>query len=527
MKRVHPESNSDNFNPCFHPTIHHKKTCFVLPYSQTEPYSKISTFSQILQKQTASSKEVREFTLDGDFDNHLQFQKHITDYEYKSDNDFTKKLLKSLLFTLVVSEDTDNIINKYRYLNNILSNPFIPASTKARFFYRFSKAQRSYGALNRLVFIYKWRRSVPKIYADLCLEPISQGDRNVMAVLHNSQKYLFTIADMIRIVEISICNSPYFFTEPLPVKNPYTNIPFDKSHLYNMYFFIKNRMITIPPVFHAYFTSNFNLKHFRDTHGVLISNTYIKQYVKNSDKETLYSDIIYMFKTIPYRGKIIIDRDFPRDRLIEIMHPYLEIYYTAKISNDIHARNTAKTDLSRRLVAFSRYNKNFGRKFIKVDNDNKKSFEFSVDHIPYKKISAFDDYENSHLDIDDTAPNYTSSTVSNDSTVTNYHYLNAVLRSSETAPRVELVRNNTPNNVSLTEDDLLNALNAAYEPYDSSRNNQFGIIDQSTLFNFINHSEPNQNQSLQIDIPHDLDAYYSYLELSYSDDEENEENYDP
>jgi len=535
MKRAFSERKEmveTQFDSTFRPNSQHKQICFKNPYIQDVPYSNISTFSQILQKQNADSRELRNFVLDDDFDNHLEFQKIITNHEYKINNDFSNNLVKSLLFTFAIIDDLNDVIQKYKYLQTILSNSFLSDDIQVKFYNRFSDAQRAYAALNRLAFIYKWRRSSPKICTDLCLDPISQKERNVMSVLHNDQKYLFTISDITRIVETSLCNSPYFFTEPLPIKNPYTNIPFDKSHLYNMYFFIKARVINISPVFHAYFMANFNLKKFRDLNGVLITNMYIKQFIKNSDNATIYYDIVDMLKTIPFRGKIQIDKDFPRNRLIEIMTPYLESYYTSKISNDISARNSAKRDLSRRLTAFYKYNKNFGRKFIVVENRSLTN-RFSDDHLPYRRSYEFCDFDISHLDIDDTEPNYTSSTVSNDSFQETVRFGNNSLR--RTRPNSVREESRSPRSRSITEEELIGEriLEERHTLQDAETRIQ--NIAGRILTNINNYNLDiilnTESRPTTPTINHQIWTY----SLSDSDEEtseteeteENEENYDP
>ena len=57
----------------------------------------------------------------------------------------------------------------------------------------------------------------------------------------------------------SIINCPDMFVEPLDVKNPYTNLPFSKADLYNIYFKISKTRLNQPILFHAYFNCNFNI----------------------------------------------------------------------------------------------------------------------------------------------------------------------------------------------------------------------------------------------------------------------------
>ena len=73
--------------------------------------------------------------------------------------------------------------------------------------------------------------------------------------------------------------------------------------------------------------SNFNLKHFRDTNQTLIQREHTRQYVKNGDEDCLHEDIITMLSDIKYRGHITIDPNFPKGKLVEVMRPYLELYY--------------------------------------------------------------------------------------------------------------------------------------------------------------------------------------------------------
>jgi hypothetical protein len=155
--------------------------------------------------------------------------------------------------------------------------------------------------------------------------------------------------------------------------------------------------------------SNFNLKHFRDTNQTLIQREHTRQYVKNGDEDCLHEDIITMLSAIKYRGHITIDPCFPKGKLVEVMRPYLELYYIYITSFDFSARNKAKDELTLRLTAFYKYNYLFGRKLYKVKNENGKrtrSVVFCDQHLPYKKPATFANYETSHLEIIESRPNY-------------------------------------------------------------------------------------------------------------------------
>ena len=97
---------------------------------------------------------------------------------------------------------------------------------------------------------------------DIYMTPISKTDKNVISVFHNSRIYLFTLTDLVNIINNSLGNSQYLYSDPLPIKNPYTNKEFDKSTLYNIYFSLKSSSYTMPILFYNFFLCNFNLNTF-------------------------------------------------------------------------------------------------------------------------------------------------------------------------------------------------------------------------------------------------------------------------
>jgi hypothetical protein len=384
----------------------------------------------------------------------------VFNQEFTAQN-ITATAIKQLLYTLATkNKDSNPILNtkyKFKWLKETLANIFLNDEARAVVLNKFSMAQRTYNLINRMVYRYKFRHASMKVQHDLCMEPISKSQRNVITIIHEDQKYLFTTSDLIKMVESSLANSPYFFSAPLIIKNPYTNLPFQKSHLYNIYFFVRERVIHIPKLFHAYFMSNFNLKHFRDTNQTLIQREHTRQYVKNGDEDCLHEDIITMLSAIKYRGHITIDPSFPKGKLVEVMRPYLELYYIYITSFDFSARNKAKDELTLRLTAFYKYNYLFGRKLYKVKNENGKrtrSVVFCDQHLPYKKPATFANYETSHLEIIESRPNYVTRSLerepSPDPNVVQFQNLVFRFRSHEHAHQHQHVRHElTPS----TEDD--------------------------------------------------------------------------
>ena len=90
----------------------------------------------------------------------------------------------------------------------------------------FNKIQRAYHALNRFAYLYKYKKSPNVVNTDMELNDIYETDKNVICIYQNNAKYLFKLNDLLKIINMSLINSHEFFAEPLPIKNPYNNIPF-------------------------------------------------------------------------------------------------------------------------------------------------------------------------------------------------------------------------------------------------------------------------------------------------------------
>jgi hypothetical protein len=208
--------------------------------------------------------------------------------------------------------------------------------------------------------------------------------------------------DLKKIIEGALTNSPYHFSSPLPIKNPYNNIPFDKSTLYNIYFFMKRGDFVMSTLFHQYFLSNFNLKRFQDENEVLIQKAHVSQFIRNSNIKDLRYEILHMLKEHKYSKNLHIDRDFPTEILVEIFKPYLALYYMELYSFELNSKRIAELQLKNKLRQFFEHNPKFGRKYYKTEkniifNTKKRMIIYDQDHIPFYKKENLKTYNNSHL----------------------------------------------------------------------------------------------------------------------------------
>jgi len=317
------------------------------------------------------------------------------------------------------------IAAKLETINWIMDNIFISKQLKEKLIAMFSKAQRIYFSLNRFLNIYKHRKYPTVVTNDLSLNPLTKNDSQTVIILQAKSIYLFSIADLINVIETAICNCPNFFSEPLIPKNPYNNQPFSLTTLYNIYFAMKKskRLISIP--FHLYFLEHFNKHHFYQNNETFIRDFAISKYVLNTHSESLVQSILLMISNNFYGNKLIIDSNFPKDLLVSIFRPFLLQYYKIHYSlkgAEYKQKNT--NELNIKFKKFYDYNPLFGRKIVTflvnqkrkekgtysyncyTDSDTfitrtyvkkKTNIEFNTKHISFYKIKL----ENDLSDTDD------------------------------------------------------------------------------------------------------------------------------
>jgi hypothetical protein len=230
------------------------------------------------------------------------------------------------------------------------------------------------------------------VTTDMGLNNININDKNILCIYHVNSRYLFNINDLLKIINVSLINNYMFFAEPLPSKNPYNNLPFTKSNLYNIYIFIKHNTNIYDDLFFKFFHCNFNLSLFYKKYEYLLREYSINNFIKNLSVSNFIGEINKMLYRHNYNNnnKIIINSEFPKKKLIQIMKPYLVLYLQSNYSLIPIIKIKSGFELNNKLKKFQTFNPQFGRKIIKLDfkidsNFKKKIFikcyEFNDKHI--------------------------------------------------------------------------------------------------------------------------------------------------
>jgi hypothetical protein len=246
----------------------------------------------------------------------------------------------------------------------MLSNIFLNQETKETIMNTFCNIQRFIHGIIRLKRIWKWNKANIYNTDDLYINPIHSGQKNTITLLQNNTKYIFQIRELIGSMNAALSNSCHFFLEPIICKNPYTNIPFDKASLYNIYFAVRESTFVIPELIHQYFLSDFHISEFAITNQHMMNQKYLRKYVDNNCIQDVRYTVKDMFED--HRISIKIHKRFPNEKLFSIMKPYLRLYFISNYSLNEFKKRVHFKILHKKLHEFIKFNPTFGRKKVRL-----------------------------------------------------------------------------------------------------------------------------------------------------------------
>lgn len=335
------------------------------------------------------------------------FQNYCKDEVYNPANSYIELLIYNTYYNEKRSKNkcmfSNNAYAKFTALNEIIHNSFIKKELKDQIVTIFSLSQKHYFAFNRLVRIYKIKKYPLVVTDDLTLNPLNIIHPNTFLLVENKSKYLFSLNDLVSIIETAIGNAPNFFSEPLIPSNPYNNQPFTNATLYNIYFKLKESKRLMSILMHFFFLENFNKDTFSEHYEPFLRENAIKKYTYNSPYTTLYPSVITMLNSNFYTRRLFIHKDFPKETVVDIFRPFL--FYFFIVNYDIKGTNkiySYKHILNYKLKSFYNYNPSFGRQYIettiKYNRQIIKEYKFNTKHISFHNISISHNTSTSNID---------------------------------------------------------------------------------------------------------------------------------
>jgi hypothetical protein len=287
------------------------------------------------------------------------FLEFMTKYKNKENDTITEKL--KFLMLLAPTGNTCSSEWKFKFLNFINGNMFIENTIKEEFLFLFYETQKIYYGFTKLARIFKIKKMHTYNVCDLSMMPFMNN--NLFHLFKGKFLYLFTRRDLICLLNSALCYSPNLFLQPLVTKNPYTNVAFTETNLYNIYYFLKKGDLEISNLIHAFFKSNFNLTVFLRENVAILRLHSILNFVKNTDCEELrkwIEDMLY-----EYCPSIEIHKDLCSTVVVPKMKHFLKKYLKINYAIDtITNRNVKKKQLRHELKEFKKNNKTFGEKYV-------------------------------------------------------------------------------------------------------------------------------------------------------------------
>lgn len=306
-----------------------------------------------------------------------------------------------------------SVSKKYALLKKALNQKFSSTNNTDDYLNSFSRAQKIYFAFSRFAFVFRYKKAIIRNQEDMFMLPISDTEKNVIIVYENNNKYLFRHSEILKICRTSLCHASendLDYIEPKPMKNPYTNLPFNRASLFHMYNTIASTSHKVQQLFQTFFLCNFNLKELRNKHSPLIIELTIKDYLNNSTLKTLTRLTFAMLEHIEEQSdidfKFIISPEFNRKLLTTVMKPYIELFLQSFHNHNDFYSNRCLEELKYKLKVLYTKHPNFGRKkmvFIKNNRKNLHTFNnikaksvLCTEHNDFTHSTSLENFGESH-----------------------------------------------------------------------------------------------------------------------------------
>lgn len=354
-------------------------------------YSKMNSFYILIYYEIFKDFQFIRFLIDHATVNSLKtnFSRFIVSQTLKSFQIENIILFSHLSQSVKELDIVTSMKQKYNIFTTIFQNSFVNEAGKSKTIDLYCKIQRRYLALCRFAYLWKLRKAPTCVDSDLYLNQIEPTKQHTYVLFQNNKKYCFIISDLIKTLEYAVCHEWEDDFDIICKKpcNPYTKQPFLKHDLFNIYFHMRFKMdVVIPSFFHLWFLENFDLSTFLIKHKRLLRKICIKHHVFNvpNTSNVICRDIRMMLLDNKFTRKWLIHAEFPKDVLVDLMRPYLYIFYL--IHYDVLEYEELiwyEAVLTVELMNCYKFNPCFGRRIVKPRTNRvweKNNFTFAFEN---------------------------------------------------------------------------------------------------------------------------------------------------
>lgn len=280
----------------------------------------------------------------------------------KSKTKFQSKFDYSFIF---YGRKEDIIEKYYKYVNN---NVFFSHKIKENYFNAFTLAQKHKFALKKFLHIWRFKRLKHcSVETDLLLTPLTKyPDNQKIKLIHINTIYTFRLTDIINIWMKSLTHSISLSPEPQIPKNPYLNIEFTPTHLWQVYIKLFNETrFRIPNMIHVFIKNNMSLEDFRKEAYPELIHIAIETYISVASVSSLYLDCINMVARFRRQLNTRLYNDVDQNekiRAVKLLKPTLKNYIYFIMSCNPTIKIERKLKIIPELVRIFNDNPNLGRR---------------------------------------------------------------------------------------------------------------------------------------------------------------------
>jgi len=251
---------------------------------------------------------------------------------------------------------------KMNRMNELLENPFINAGNKKQFLDNFSRFQRTINGFKKLVKLWRIKKKYI-IYpntTDLKGNDLSDYKSHLLIdLIEDKTIYSFYIHDLLKMWNITLKQRMYVIERPTKLKNPYTNVVFSLTNLYNIYYKALFNGIRRPPIVDMFFNCNFSIQSLLYSYGSQLREWAIIDYIEPDHEDVcLYDELISVQRDYGHLlPNLRVDKRFSdsiKIRQIKIYKPIIQAYCFITYSNNGHLISKSNTLLSFLIEAYQR-----------------------------------------------------------------------------------------------------------------------------------------------------------------------------
>jgi hypothetical protein len=245
-------------------------------------------------------------------------------------------------------------IHKKNIFNLLFDNLFLNDSIKEFIFKLYCRYVSIQRLLKKVILRRRRKKMISCNSADLSYTPFHEyKPSDYVDLIVDNKLYTFRHCELYNIIQSSLLNADMFMiSTPVPIKNPYTGIPFSKNMLYLLYLTMKH----YSPVFYYFMKTDFNLKTFLFDYEGLLRTHCIEKTLKELSNEHAILMIRQMLEEITILN-LISETYIPILSITQLKKPILTLkpllthYYNYMYSMNPHQRHIEYKTLIRKLIS--------------------------------------------------------------------------------------------------------------------------------------------------------------------------------